>query len=85
MSDASNYRTLLQQLSYSLPKMQVRFDNFLKVGKSNQFLKQEYLAHKLGISPSNLSRIENGRLEPTFSIVVKCSEILMIKVFDLIL
>ena len=57
---------------------------FLKTARETQLLKQDYLAYELGISPSNLSRIENGRLEPTFSIVVRCSELLMIKVFDLI-
>jgi transcriptional regulator with XRE-family HTH domain len=58
---------------------------FLKASRENQGMKQDYVAYELGISPSNLSRIENGRLEPTFSMVVKCSELLMIKVFDLML
>ena len=63
-----------------------RFNGFLlKTTRETQQIKQDYLAYKLGISPSNLSRIENGHLEPTFSIVVKCSELLTIKVFDLVL
>ncbi len=63
-----------------------RFNGFLlKTEREAQRMKQDYLAYKLGISPSNLSRIENGRLEPTFSTVVKCSELLTIKVFDLVL
>lgn len=63
-----------------------RFNGFLiKATRETQHMKQEYLAYQLGISPSNLSRIENGRLEPSFSIAVKCSELLMIKVFDLVL
>ena len=62
-----------------------RFNGLLlKTVRKTQQIKQENLAYQLGISPSNLSRIENGRLEPTFSIVVKCSELLMIKVFDLV-
>ncbi len=59
--------------------------SLLKTEREFQKMKQVYLAYELGISPSNLSRIENGHLEPTFSIVVKCSELLMIKVFDLVL
>jgi DNA-binding XRE family transcriptional regulator len=58
--------------------------SLLKTTRETQLMKQDYLAYMLGISPSNLSRIENGRLEPTFSIVVKCSELLMIKVIDLV-
>lgn len=63
-----------------------RFNGFLlKTTREIQQMKQECLAYELGISPSNLSRIENGHLEPTFSIVVKCSELLTIKVVDLVL
>jgi DNA-binding XRE family transcriptional regulator len=63
-----------------------RFNGLLlKTARETQLMKQDCLAYELGISPSNLSRIENGRLEPTFSFVVKCSELLMIKVFDLVL
>jgi DNA-binding XRE family transcriptional regulator len=62
-----------------------RFNGFLlKTTRESKQMKQEYLAYQIGISPSSLSRIENGKLEPTFSTAVKCSEILMIQVFDFV-
>jgi DNA-binding XRE family transcriptional regulator len=62
-----------------------RFNGFLlKTTREAKQMKQEYLAYQIGISSSSLSRIENGQLEPSFSIAVKCSEILMIQVFDLV-
>ena len=46
-------------------------------------MKQYELAKQLGISPSDLSKFENGLLEPSRDLLEKCAEILGVNVNEL--
>ena len=59
------------------------FGKNVRAFRKNLYLSQEVLSEKLGINPSNITKIENGEQFVSAKILFKLAEILQVSVSDL--
>lgn len=52
-----------------------KFSRNLRIARKNKKYTQQYVADKLGISRTNITKYENGTLEPNIQMIVALSEL----------
>ena len=60
------------------------FNSNIKFLRSVKNISQQYLADKIGVDRSTISRIENGEIDTTLENALKIADVLNVKIEDLI-